>query len=193
MAEKDDFVVINSPTLELFLEMIPKNEYIRDFKSNKQKDPDSVAYLIKRDMSQRDCVKLGNCFEKLLNDMILQLSPNLQPKTIKNKYRVFVDEEYKIVYYAELKADYSKNCECMVEELKKEVPDYTVKWCVLLYRYIASEYIPTDILLKKYLKISQNVYGINDYLEMVGIDFRFTEETYKYYLNLIADEMFANE
>ena len=40
MAEKDDFVVINSPTLDLLLEMIPKNEYIKDFKSNKQKDPD---------------------------------------------------------------------------------------------------------------------------------------------------------
>jgi hypothetical protein len=172
--------------------MIPKNEYIKDFKSNKQKDPDSVAYLIRRDMSQRECVKLGNCFEKLLTDMTVQLVAHLQPKSIKNKYNVFVDEEYKIVYYAELKADYSKNAECMVDELKKEVPGYTVKWCVLLYRYIASEYIPTEIL-KKYIKISQNVYGINDYLEMVGIDFRFTEETYKYYLNLIADEMFANE
>jgi hypothetical protein len=192
MAEKDDFVVINSPTLDLLLEMIPKNEYIKDFKSNKQKDPDSVAYLIRRDMSQRECVKFGNCFEKLLTDITVQLVTHLQPKSIKNKYNVFVDEEYKIVYYAELKADYSKNTECMVDELKKEVPGYTVKWCVLLYRYIASEYIPTDIL-KKYIKISQNVYGINDYLEMVGIDFRFTEETYKYYLNLIADEMFANE
>jgi hypothetical protein len=192
MAEKDDFVVINSPTLDLLLEMIPKNEYIKDFKSNKQKDPDSVAYLIRRDMTQRECVKLGNCFEKLLTDMTVQLVTHLQPKSIKNKYNVFVDEEYKIVYYAELKADYSKNAECMVDELKKEVPGYTVKWCVLLYRYIASEYIPTEIL-KKYIKISQNVYGINDYLEMVGIDFRFTEETYKYYLNLIADEMFANE
>jgi hypothetical protein len=192
MAEKDDFVVINSPTLDLLLEMIPKNEYIKDFKSNKQKDPDSVAYLIRRDMTQRECVKLGNCFEKLLTDMTVQLVTHLQPKSIKNKYNVFVDEEYKIVYYAELKADYSKNTECMVDELKKEVPGYTVKWCVLLYRYIASEYIPTEIL-KKYIKISQNVYGINDYLEMVGIDFRFTEETYKYYLNLIADEMFANE
>jgi len=192
MAEKDDFVVINSPTLDLLLEMIPKNEYIKDFKSNKQKDPDSVAYLIRRDMTQRECVKLGNCYEKLLTDMTVQLVTHLQPKSIKNKYNVFVDEEYKIVYYAELKADYSKNTECMVDELKKEVPGYTLKWCVLLYRYIASEYIPTEIL-KKYIKISQNVYGINDYLEMVGIDFRFTEETYKYYLNLIADEMFANE
>lgn len=192
----DGFIVVNSPTLDLLEELVKKNDYIKDYRLNKKKEPSSLAYIIKRDMSQRDCIKLATGIEKLFTDLILETT------SLKQKQQLFIDEKKKIVYYAEQRADINldthkskatyKSCLATVEQLKKDFPDYSIKWCLLGYRYIASEHIPTDIL-KKYLNISQNLYGVNDYFEMLGIDFKFTEESYSYYINSIAEEMFANE
>jgi len=202
----DDFIVAKKATIDLLKDLVKKNDYIKNCKSNKKKDPSSLSYLIKRDMSQSDCIKLGTGVEKLVTDIVLNYSSleNIKPKNVKDQKErdhLFIDKKAKIVYYAELKANinldtekskatYSK-CLDIVKELQKEFPEYTVKWCLLAYRYIDNDCISLSIK-KKYMKISENLYGINEYLEMLGIDFEFTEETYTSYLNTIADEMFTD-
>jgi hypothetical protein len=205
----DDFIVVNKTqkaTIDLLKDMVKKNDYIKNCKSNKKKDQSSLSYLIKRDMSQSDCIKLGNGVEKLVTDIILQYSivKNIKPKNVKDQKErdhLFIDNTKKFIYYAELKANinldtekskatYTK-CLDIVKELQKEYPDYTVKWCLLAYRYIHSDCITISIK-KKYMSISGNLYGINEYLNMLGIDFQFTEDTYASFLNTIADEMFTD-
>ena len=200
----DDFIVVNKSkkvTIDLLKDMVMKNDYIKNSKSNKKKDPSSLSYLIKRYMSPNDCIKLGKGVENLVTDIVLQYCSvkKIKQKNLKDHAHLFIDKKAKIVYYAELKANINLDTEnskatytkCLeiVKELQKEFPDYTVKWCLLAYRYIHSDCIALTIK-KKYMPISENLYGINEYLEMLGIDFEFTEETYVSYLNTIADEMF---
>ncbi len=44
--------------------------------------------------------------------------------------------------------------------------------------------------MTKYDVIKNNVYGINEYLEMLNIPFKFDNETYIIYVNKIAKRMF---
>ena len=206
---EDDFIVVNTkkhPTIDLLKDLVKKNDYIKNCKSNKKKDPSSLSYLIKRDMSQSDCIKLGTGVEKLVTDIVLKCSSleNIKPKNVKDQKErdhLFIDKQAKIVYYAELKANINLDTEkskatytkCLeiVKELQKEFPDYTIKWCLLAYRWIDNDYI-TLTIKKKYLKISENLFGINEYFEMLGIKLDFTEESYMSFLNTIADEMFTD-
>jgi hypothetical protein len=148
-------------------------------------------------MSQSDCIKLGTGIEKLVSDIVLQYTTF---ENVKEYDHLFIDKTKKVLYYAEFKANINldtdkskeiyKKCLSIVDDLKKNFSGYTIEWCLLALRYIDNECIVSTIK-KKYLKISENVYGINNYLKMMGIDFKFSEETYASYLNIIADEMFT--
>lgn len=191
-------------TMEYLSKLISENKYIISCFSNKKKDITSLSYLITRELSQSDCIKLGNGVEKLLVDLVSQNSvvTNIKPKNkkgVKEKDHLFCDENTKTIYYAELKANinldtekskatYTK-CLDIVEKLKKEYPDYSIKWCLLGYRYLNYSDISTTIQ-KKYKLIDANLYGINQYLTMLNIDLQFTNEQYKEFLNNIADAMF---
>jgi len=197
---EDDFIVVNKTnkvTIDVLQELVKKNMYIKNCKSNKKKDPSSLSYLIKRNMSQSDCIKLGTGIEKLVSDIVLQYTTF---ENVKEYDHLFIDKTKKVLYYAEFKANINldtdkskeiyKKCLSIVDDLKKNFSGYTIEWCLLALRYIDNECIVSTIK-KKYLKISENVYGINNYLKMMGIDFKFSEETYASYLNIIADEMFT--
>lgn len=187
-------------------DIIMNNEYIKSCSSNKKKDINSISSIIDRNMSQSDCIKFGNGVEKVFKDIILKFS-ELENKKEKNKKgkkerdHFFKDEKNKIIYYAELKGNLNLDTEkskstilkCLdiVEELKEEYPDYLIKWCLLGFRYIDYNDIPI-ILKKRYSCIKDNVYGINQYLSLLNIDLKFTDETYKIFINKIADIMFNN-
>lgn len=187
-------------------ELIKNNEYIKTCLSCKEKDKNSLSYLIKRNMSQSDCIKLGNGYEKVLTDIIISFSglKNIKEKNKKGKKErdhLFIDETNMIVYYAELKGNINLDteksmstymkCQDVVTELKKEYPDYKIRWCLLGYRYLDNKEIPVTIK-KKYSPIEYNLFGINDYLSMLNIEHKFTQETYNEFLNDIADTMFNN-
>jgi hypothetical protein len=117
----------------------------------------------------------------------------------KEKDHLFCDEEKKVIYYAELKANlnldteksmstYTK-CLAIVEGLKIEYTGYTIHWCLLGLRQLTSHDMP-DIIQKKYTTIKDNLFGINQYLTMLNIDLRFNIETYTSLLNNIANAMF---
>ena len=196
----------NSITDEDLLSVINDNQYVTSCTSNKNRDPNSLSYLITRTLSQSDCIKLGNGVEKVLSDLIIKRTKhtNIKPKNIKGnkeKDHLFCNEETKTIYYAELKANVDldtekskstyEKCLEVVESLKREYPDYKIEWCLLAYRFLNYNDIP-NVIKKKYVNIKDNVFGINQYLSMLGIDLTFTYERYVRFLNNIADKMFDN-
>lgn len=188
--------------------IIDENEYVKSCVSNKTKDFNSLSYLIDRNLSQSDCIKLGTGMEKILKDIILKKNSqleNIKPKNkkgIKEKDHLFKDENLKIIYYAEIKSNLnldtekckstSEKCSLILEELQSEYPDYTIKMYLIGIRYYEKKIIP-KIINNKYLSIIDNVLGVNNYLTEMNANVNFaTEELYKEFLNYLADSMFAN-
>lgn len=193
--------------MEELNKLIRENSYISQTTSNKNKDTNSLSSIVTRNLSQSDCIKLGTGIEKILVDLILQKSEhselkNIKPqneKGVKEKDHLFINEVEQIVYYAELKANlnldtekskstYTK-CQSIVDELKSLYPGYTIKWCLLGCRYIHSDNMP-GCISKKYTTIKENLFGINQYLQLMNVNLQFTEETYADFVNNVADAMF---
>ena len=194
-------------TDEELTNMISGCSYIQECVSNKKKDENSLSYLVDSiPLSQSDCIKLGTGFEKLLADIVTQNTTLVNIKTknekgVKEKDHLFMDTENKIIYYAELKANLNldtekskstyQKCQHIVEELHNAYPDYDLRWCLLGYRYTNKEKM-SKVINTKYKEISENVFGINEYLQMVGVAHVFTEEKYKEFINRIAVSMFSS-
>ena len=187
--------------------LINECDYIQQCSSNKSKDLCSLSSLIKMPLSQSDCIKLGIGCEKLFCDIILKNTSctNIKRKNKKGQKEtdhLFCDEENKVIYYAELKANINldtekskstyQKCLQIESELKEEYPGYEIKWCLLAFRFIDYEKIP-QLIQKKYIEIKDNLFGINQYLKLLNIDLEFSEETYSSLLNQIADAMFSDK
>lgn len=186
--------------------IINKNVYIRDCKSNKKKDEGSLSSLITRNLSQSDCIKLGNAVERVLYDIVMSKTEfrDIKPKNTKGKKEkdhLFCDEKNKRIIYAELKSNInldtekskstSNKCLAIVEELKSQYINYTIEWCLLGCRYLSIKNIPKN-LRHKYKDIDPNnhLFGVNDYLKLLNINITFTKQQYSLFLNDIANKMF---
>lgn len=200
---KNYIIKTNNILLELDV-IIKNNNYIKNCKSNKGKDIDSLSYLITRELSQSDCIKLGNGLEKIFYDIVLYKTKlkDIKPKNKKGKKEkdhLFCDEENKIIYYAEFKSNINldtekskstyEKCLNIVIELKQKYPGYNIKWCLVGCRYINNICIPNK-LKYKYNTIKNNLFGINEYLNLLNISLCFTFNSYCKFLNKIANNMF---
>jgi hypothetical protein len=182
--------------------IVKNNEYIKKYKSNKKRNFDSLSYLVdNKKMVQSDCIKLGICVEKILTEIILEKNKNLtnsRPKNQKGKHErdhLFVDFINKKVFYSELKSNLNldtekciatvNKCKSIVEELKVEYPGYQLKWCLLGLRYINKDLMGKNIT-KKYSSISENVSGVNEYLDTLDVDIQFSEKDYSFFINEIT-------
>jgi len=189
---------------ENLIELITNSEYIINSTSTKKKDISSLSYLIDVEMSQSECIRLGIGCEKLISELIMKYANviNIKKKNEKDKKEkdhLFMDVEKKVIYYAEIKANINldtekskityKKCQEIVLELKEEYPEYEIKWCLVALRYLEYDNIPKTIK-SKYSNISENLYGINEYLKLLDIHLIFTEERYKTFLNNITRSMF---
>jgi hypothetical protein len=187
--------------------LVDTNEYVKNCISNKSKEIHSLSYLIDRDLSQSDCIKLGTGLEKVIKDIIIQFNPllkDIKPKNSKgNKERdhLFIDEIAKKIYYAELKSNLnldtekckstSSKCLQIQKELEQKYPDYTVHMYLLGVRYFDTSLIP-KIITNKYVEIDTNLLGVNDYFTALNIPSMFGDENeYKQFLNYLADSMFT--
>ena len=194
---------------EYFKKLINSNKYVINCVSNKEKDIHSLSYLIDSKLSQSDCIKLGTGMEKILSDLIIVNSTNLEnikPKNEKGKKEkdhLFKDENLKIIYYAEIKSNLnldtekckstSEKCSLLAKELQEEYPDYKIQMYLIGIRYYTKSLIP-KIILDKYSSIKENVLGVNEYLEQMNIQYKFeTENDYKQILNHLAKQMFESE
>lgn len=159
---------------------------------------------------------MGHCIENVLRDLIVnytslidersnyhqKMSQKKNQKGSKEADHLFVDEKNKIIYYAELKANpnldtektkatITKCSETLKNSLYKYYPGYTIKWCLLICRYIDYASFPPEIK-KKFEEIKDNIFGINDYFQMLSIEYRFTEHDWISYVNEIANELHDN-
>lgn len=198
------------PNIEKLKKIINANEYVNTCVSNKTKDYNSLSYLINRDLSQSDCIKLGTGSEKVLIDIILKNNQNLEnikPKNKKGKKEkdhLFMDNLTKTIYYAEIKSNLNLDTEkckstrdkCMqiLDELKNEYPDYTIKMFLVGIRYFKKSIIP-KVIFDKYecinANVVANVVGVNEYLNEMNTNIQFDSlEMYSEFLNYLADQMF---
>ena len=178
--------------------------YVNNCTSNTNKDISSLSYLIDRTMSQSECIKLGIGIENVLSDLIVKHTnfKNIKLKNTKGKKEtdhLFCDNENKIIYYSELKANINldtekskstiNKCLSIVSDIQDTYPDYEIRWCLLALRYTDNNCI-SQTLKKIYESIGANLYGINEYLAILNIDMCFNENDYKIFLNKIADKMY---
>ena len=187
-------------------DIIDKNDYVFSCISNKKKDFNSLSYLIEKDLSQSDCIKLGIGIEKVFKDIIIAGNTNLEnikpinKKGQKEKDHLFKDETTKTIYYAEIKSNLnldtekckstSDKCLQIKEELKIEFPDYEIKMFLVGIRYYEKTIIP-KIISNKYLSITDNLFGINDYLSIMNSNIKFeNEKIYIHFLNYLSSKMF---
>ena len=197
----------NKPnTVEYFQNAINTCEYVRNCKSNKNKEECSLSSLIDRPLSQSDCIKLGTAIEKNLKSFIIATILELKDikrqntKGKKEKDHLFIDEKNKTVYYAEIKGNLNldtekgpatvKKCIALRKELSETYPCYTIKMYLVSARYVNTHDIKQTIK-KKYSEINSNLVGVNDYLLALGYEGEpFTQGQYKVLLNIMADRMF---
>ena len=199
---KNNIIVI-FPELK---DIIDKNDYVFSCISNKKKDYNSLSYLIEKDLSQSDCIKLGIGIEKVFKDIIISRNTNLEnikpinKKGQKEKDHLFKDETTKTIYYAEIKSNLnldtekckstSEKCSQIKEELKIEFPDYEIKMFLVGIRYYEKNIIP-KIISNKYISIADNLFGINDYLSIMNSNIKFeNEKKYIDFLNYLSSKMF---
>jgi hypothetical protein len=190
-----------------FKEIIDKNVYISNIKNITCRDKSSFSYLINsNNISQSQCIKMGIVLEKILAETIVSSNKNLKSIKIPNKKgekekdHLFIDENKKIVYYAELKANLNldtekskstfKKCLSIKEELQTMYPNHEIKMCLVGLRYYSKNILPRTIK-NKYLEIDDNLCGMNDYLKIVGLDnLSFEDEDhYKNFINYIYKKM----
>lgn len=101
--------------------IIENNIYVKECKSNKKKDINSLSYLLDTIISQSDCIKLGIGCERILCDFILsnaQHLSNIKPinkKGSKERNHLFIDTKNKIIFYAELKGNINLDTEKSIE------------------------------------------------------------------------------
>tara|TARA_A100001015_G_scaffold319455_1_gene442375 strand:+ start:1103 stop:1738 length:636 start_codon:yes stop_codon:yes gene_type:complete len=182
--------------------LISDVDYINNCVSNKERHETSISYLITRELSQSECIKLGNAIEKYITKCIEKFTclinirkPNKKGK--REKDIIFIDRENKILYYSEIKTNINldtEKCKSTYEKcikITKELEDgnYEIKWCLLAARYKHYDDIPNNYK-KKYNSIKNNLFGINQFFEMFGVNYVFTDENYKSLLNTIADSCF---
>jgi len=186
--------------------VLEQNSYINSCNSNKCKDVNSLSYLIEQELSQSDCIKLGNALESVLRDLILFKNKSLtnikskNKKGIKEKDHLFIDDEKKIIYYAEIKSNLNLDtekskmtCEKCIQiknELTEEFKNYDIQMFLIGTRYLKKDYIPVTIR-NKYKIIDDNLLGLCEYLNKLSCDVTFTLESYKIFLNKIVTKMFS--
>ena len=190
-----------------FKSIIDECQYVKKCVSNKEKDELSFSYLIDITLSQSDCIKLGHGVEKILKSYIIKANPLLKDikkpnkKGNKEKDHLFMDETNKIIYYAELKTNIRLDTEkdkstidkCIQnkKELETKYEGYQIKMYCVSCRHYSKNIIPIAVG-KKYDRISDNLVGINEYLNGLNIPHKYdSENTYKEHMNYLAKKMFV--
>jgi len=187
-----------------WLSLINKNAYINKKEEESKKDPHSFCSLVDKPLAQSQNITLGICMETLFQDAIatktdwvpvlLDDSKNKNGTARKNKKgehqidHCWMNVESKTIVYAEEKNNINLDTEkskvtkekvqSVAAKIKEKYPDYNVKSYILAARYLsASEEIAQGIIKTKYSDAS--VIGVNDYLELFGLELIPSYEEYK--------------
>lgn len=185
--------------VKFIYDLITKNSYVNKKITKKIKiDKSSLRYLVNKNLTQSECIRLGYAVEKMLSDLVMSL--NKQTTNIKEKNKKGVKETdhlflYKDnVIFSEIKTNLNLDtektkstvdkCKSISERLAKMYPE-KINWKIVGARYATK--IPCNII-KKYK--CNNICSVNEYLELFDTDFKFTESEYQKWINCIAEKMF---
>lgn len=186
-------------------------QYLNTIKTceKKGRDPTSLSFLVKRDISQSAAIRLGVVLEETFNIVI---SEYLQEKYTRSnllrnvkgerqKDLLMINEGTKEIIYAEVKANIHLDTQKapatvhstiqVVQEY--EARGYSVTGYVLSLRYLNTESIP-KVLAKKYQKFNEypniRLIGIQDFMATIvdePIAEIQNEEAYSEFLTRIVD------
>ena len=173
--------------------------------NNSTIDKTSLKYIIKYDITHSECVKLGTLIEKHFVNFILSMNqslkdirPHKNKKGKKEMDHLFIDENKKIIYYAELKSNVNLDTEkskstldkvlLFEKQLKVQYPEYTINAFLVSVRYPFLENIP--IFLKNKYK-SLNLIGGVEYFETFGVS--IDTDDYFHFLNQIFFQEFKKQ
>lgn len=194
--------------MERLKQIILRNKYIKNtIPNNNKRDINSISYLIERNLSQSDCIKLGKAIETVLSDIILNFNSNLfdlKPKFVKKGKRerdhIFINKNTKTIYYAELKSNINLDtekskstilkCKDIYLEIQREYPDYNIYSFLVACRYLYQKDIPKKIKYKYKFLDNCCLIGINEYFNNLIINLKFNKVDYKNFLNEISNAMF---
>lgn len=183
------------PTLR---SLFPK--YTKKQQHGGKKDVNSMKFIIERNLTQSQSIRLGTELENLFRDHILvQTSmPSMNRKCKKKEcdHLFMIDN---IIYYAELKCNLNldseksvstyKKCQQIKDELHSMYPNYEIRMFLVSLRFYKKEIIPKNIQ-NKYKSIRGNLCGINDYLNQLGLDGFVDETEYKKFINEFVEIIF---
>jgi hypothetical protein len=167
-----------------------------------KKDINSMKFLIDKNLTQSQSIRLGNELENLFRDHILNQSllRSLNRKC-KNKEcdHIFMDNANNTIYYAELKCNLNldteksvstyKKCQQITNELRIMYPNCDVCMYLVSLRYHRKELIPNNIQ-NKYRCIDTNLCGISEYLIHLGLNGFENETEYKEFINEFVELIF---
>lgn len=185
-------------------------DYLKTIKKcpKKGRDPSSLSYLVKHDISQSAAIRLGVVLEEVFNIVISEyfqekykrsnLKRNIKGE--RQKDLLMINEAEKDVIYAELKANINLDTQkapATVASTIKVVEDYEkagykVRGYVLSLRYLKTSDIPKT-LSKKYQEFDKkdnvNLIGIQDFMKTVleePISELQSEDAYSDFLTMIT-------
>jgi len=167
-------------------------------------DSESFSSLVDAQLEQSEKIQLGTRMERFLTKIILAFAPtlkNIKEKNDKGKHEtdhLFMDVDANIIYYAEIKSNLNldteksvateKKCLAVVENLKTKYPQCQIRMFLVSLRHLEAVSIKRTTHLK-YKTIRDNIVGVREYLQTLGIPSQHeleTEETYKKFINDIV-------
>lgn len=166
--------------MEAFVNIIKKNSYINKVVVSK-KDIHSFGNLVSIPLTQSQNIVLGSCVEKMFVDYIVSKGiKSIRKKTKKgdketdhlyifNNQIIYCEQKNNLNLDTEKGPATRKKVQAMIEQIKKEYPEYEIKSYILATRYLSKEEpIAKSIIRRKYSDV--DVLGVNDFLKLFSID-----------------------
>ena len=207
--EEKNLIIKHNNSINTFkfedLQNIFNNLNYNNKKSNNKKlDICSLTYLLKDlNLKQNECIKLGLFIEKFLFNLILQYTnlKSIKEKNKKDKIKkdhLFLDDNKKIIYYAEIKSNINLDTEKSKQTINKilnvnkelinQYKNYKIIYYLVNVRFLYKNEIPKNIL-NKYKQIDNNLCCLNEYLTNLNINYKFNYDIYKQLLILFINNL----
>lgn len=174
--------------------------YTRKQQYGGKKDVNSMKFLIDRNLTQSQSIRLGTELENVFRDYILRQTSmrGMNEKCI-TKQCDHLFRSGNTIYYAELKCNLNldteksvstyKKCQQIKNQLSCLYPHYDVRMFLVSLRFYKKELVPNTIR-NKYKNIDENLCGINDYLIQLGLEGFVDESEYKKFVNEFVNVIF---
>lgn len=174
--------------------------YKKKQKYDGKKDVNSMKFMIDRNLTQSQSIRLGIELENFFKDYILENTSmrNMNRRCKKKECdHLFMNDH--TIYYAELKCNLNldseksvstyKKCQQIEGELYIMYPHYNIRMFLVSMRFYKKELIPNNIQ-NNYKSIDANLCGISEYLVELGLDGFADETEYKKFINEFVDIIF---